>query len=109
MKGGPQLDGAGIVKTAGNEDWRDTGGVSKWSQGSVQVDSGPQLDGAGIIKTAGSEDWRDTGGVSKWSQGSKPRVFLLKFCTLTMLTALLIEFFSCHLYCSDLKIEKFFF
>jgi len=70
VKGGPQLDGAGIVKTAGNEDWRDTGGVSKWSQGSVQVDSGPQLDGAGIIKTAGSEEWRDTGGVSKWSQGS---------------------------------------
>jgi len=70
VKGGPQLDGAGIVKTAGNEDWVDKGGVSKWSQGSIAVDSGPQLDGAGILKTAGSEDWRDTGGVSKWAQGS---------------------------------------
>jgi len=70
VKGGPELDGAGIVKTAGNEDWKDSGGVSKWSEGSLAVNSGPRLDGAGIVKTAGNEDWKDTGGVSKWAKGS---------------------------------------
>lgn len=70
VQGGPELDGAGIVKTAGNEDWKSSGGVSKWSVGSLAVDSGPQLDGAGIVKTAGNEDWKSSGGISKWAEGS---------------------------------------
>jgi len=55
---GARLDGAGILKTAGNEDHKVSNVVPQWSQGSIAHESDRRLDGAGIMKNAGNEDWR---------------------------------------------------
>lgn len=67
---GARLDGAGIVKTAGNEDWVASNETSKWAQGSIAHNTGNRLDGAGIVKNAGNEDWVASTEVPKWNQGS---------------------------------------
>jgi len=52
---GPQLDGAGVVKTAGSENWKSSNILSKWEQGSIAHEANPALDK--VIRTAGNEDW----------------------------------------------------
>jgi len=68
LKSGPQLDGAGVVKTAGNEDWVASSEVPMWNKGSLAHKSGPQLDSAGVVKTAGNEDWEASSAVPKLMQ-----------------------------------------
>lgn len=67
---GSRLDGAGIVKTAGNEEWVASNEVSQWAKGSIATNTGSRLDGAGIIKNAGTEDWTPSNEQSRWTQGS---------------------------------------
>merc|ERR1719419_839932 len=38
------LDGAGIVKTAGNEDWHSSSAIPNWSKGSRQIADNPSVD-----------------------------------------------------------------
>jgi len=68
LKSGPQLDGAGVIKTAGSEDWVASSEVPIWNKGSLAHKSGPQLDSAGVVKTAGSEDWEASSVVPKMMQ-----------------------------------------
>jgi len=68
---GPQLDSAGVIKTAGNEDWVASSEIPMWNKGAIAHDSGPRLDSAGVVKTAGSEDWQISGEVPKMMQTVK--------------------------------------
>lgn len=69
-EGDNRLDGAGIMKTAGNESWKVSNNLSKWQQGSIQHKGEQRLDK--IMKTAGNEGYKaDQSTVPAMSRGSK--------------------------------------
>lgn len=71
IEDGPRLDGAGVLMTAGSEDWVASSEIPIWNKGAIAHDGGPRLDSAGVVKTAGNEDWEVSGAVPKLMQTVK--------------------------------------
>jgi len=68
---GPQLDGAGVVKTAGNENWKSSNVQSAWEKGSIAHDNSSKIDGAGVIKTTKEmRNWKPSTVQSAWEKGA---------------------------------------
>lgn len=67
---GPQLDGAGIVKTAGNEGHKaDYSTLSTWQSGGIEVASAEPVDQ--IIRTKANDDWKASSEVPLTSKGAR--------------------------------------
>merc|ERR550517_1027994 len=67
---GPQLDGAGIVKTAGNEGHKaDYTTLSTWQSGGIAVPSAEPVDQ--IIRTKANDDWKSSSEIPFTSKGAK--------------------------------------
>jgi len=66
MDSGRGLDSAGIVKTAGSEDWVSSAAVPNWSKGSIAVKSNKRVDK--IMKNVANEDWQASEEVPKMFQ-----------------------------------------
>jgi len=69
LKSTPGLDGAGIVKTAGSEDWVSSAAIPAWNKGSIAVAGNKHVDH--IIKNVANDDWNASGEVPKMYQPVK--------------------------------------
>jgi len=61
LERGPELDGAGIVKTAGNENWHSSAAIPNWSKGAKYIPDNTRLDK--IDRSVANPDYKASGEI----------------------------------------------